>query len=476
MITSTRRVEKLQFPLGGVEGSRNQVIPTITIDLKGLIRSSINMPEQSTNINTIRQTIEKFDKLLGSLEIDDAVLAKNGIPAIRKEINDILKGKWPWTTEKLATTHPDVFLISQVFGSYFRQSTWASFTKTDNEDANGDSIEKPRQALLLLTKNICMRSPIEFSWAMAKLGPLSSSVNMPDLGEAIEILLVQRLVHTSWQLAMTGPSGIIVSDESAAFHAFSSRNGGRFYPYDNAMFRSQFMELIDGHRVDHSPILFVSGIVDQRQFEHMANYYLENAEHPRILRSRRIIGEATGHESVIAPHILTALLDSRVRSISAEHITMVAKPDKMCTMNGSLLQVPYDTDTVPYNDAVVHITKIQRPASLTASSIGTETGHGVPLLYYIGGITDKPRVIILPESQLLAMVETEGLELSKVTDNEGRFLSYYTGAKAETPTASDIETMITTILSGNASAFRRVKTAEDVANEIRANGHSLMRK
>ncbi len=240
---------KCDYPFGGSEGKRT-VEPQVMIDLKRVATEAC-LPARATEIRTIRTTLANLIKTLERLGIEHDALERAGLGGLETETRAVVADNG-MTMERLATNSPGLVALGIILGGHFRQSTWNTFTDAAK--------------LLQTIKNIYNMAPIEFSWATVKLGPDASLSNKPDLGEVGELLLVTRAIDAICNLTGTGPSGMIVSDEAAAFFEFSSRTGIPAFPFDNTAFRNEMMALMNSANGRRSPIVFVSHHVDKVRF------------------------------------------------------------------------------------------------------------------------------------------------------------------------------------------------------------------
>ncbi len=442
---------KCDYPLGGSEGQRT-VEPQVMIDLRRVATGAC-LPARATEIRTIRTTLANLTKTLERLGIGHDALERAGLGGLEAETNAVVADNG-MTTERLATNSPGLVALGIILGGHFRQSTWNTFTDAAK--------------LIQTIKNIYNMAPIEFSWATVKLGPDASLSNKPDLGEVGELLLVTRAIDAIRNLTGTGPSGIIVSDESAAFFEFSSRTGIPAFPFDNTPFRNEMMALMNSTNGRRSPIVFVSHHVDKGRFLSLEHTYRNDGErNERVGRTSRIIAEAISAGSVLLPHTLTALLDARIRDLPRD---MAVDAETMRQMDGKTIRISGSEDPVPLAHKVVHITKINRPGELSGSSLGTETAHGVPVIVSRNG--NKPVIRIVPESEFLAEVEgRKDIGLARVTGLDGTFLCYHMGMPGESLTAPEMEEAILRVFDGAAVDLKSVRSPRqvvmDFSNQLR---------
>jgi hypothetical protein len=162
-------------------------------------------------------------------------------------------------------------------------------------------------------------------------------------------------------------------------------------------------------------------------------------------------------------------MDSRIRALHVNHKALIRDTDAMRKLHGKVISMDgcSAADMVNANEIAVHITKIGRPGELSASSLGTETGHGVPVIGFKGGLRSKPQIRIVPEADLLeAVSKTNGAELTEITDRKGNFMAYYLGPKGEAPSESDVQEMVPKSVEGPAIELKNVRSVEHVISDI----------
>ncbi len=451
IIMRGKTVEK--FPAGGKEIER-QGIRKVEMDLQRAIRDASMMPERALEIRPIRKTLESLAQAFEKNGIDDAALEKEGLPRLHAEVARLSKDNGI-STEKLAEHDHGLVLLALAFGAYFRQSTWANFSD--------------RERLLTTTRNLYEGAAIEFSWGMTKIGPRASFTNTPDLGDVMETVLIEKLIRSANAVAGMAPAGILVVDESASMHNYSKRIGGSAWNFDNSSFRSLFMKLIEDGGEWKTPVVFVSQELDHDKVLNLHGIYRNDEGHERVSRTHRILYEAAGDSASIPAPFLAALMDSRIRALHVNHKALIRDTDAMRKLHGKVISMDgcSAADMVNANEIAVHITKIGRPGELSASSLGTETGHGVPVIGFKGGLRSKPQIRIVPEADLLeAVSKTNGAELTEITDRKGNFMAYYLGPKGEAPSESDVQEMVPKSVEGPAIELKNVRSVEHVISDI----------
>lgn len=442
-----------KFPAGGKEIVR-QGIKKVEMDLQRAIRDASLMPERALEIRPIRKTLESLAQALEKNGIDDEALVKEGLPRLHSEIAKLSKDNGIGT-EKLAEHDQGLVLLALAFGAYFRQSTWANFSN--------------RERLLTTTRNLYEGAAIEFSWGMTKIGPRASFTNTPDLGDVMETVLIEKLIRSADAVAGRAPAGILVVDESASMYNYSRHVGNSGWKFDNSGFRSLFMKLLEDGGDWKTPVVFVSQGLDHEKVLRLYGIYSKDEGHERVARTRRILYEAAGDSASISAPFLAALMDSRIRTLHKDHKALIRNPDAMRKLHGKVIGIDgYSTsDMINANEIAVHVTKIGRTGELSASSLGTETGHGVPVIGFKGGLRSRPQIRIVPEADLLEAVDKAGgVELTEVTDRKGNFMAYYLGPKGESPSESDLQEMIPKALDGPAMELKSVRSVEQVILDI----------
>ncbi len=442
-----------KFPAGGKEIER-QGIKKVEMDLQRAIRDASLMPERALEIRPIRKTLESLAQALEKNGIDDEALAKEGLPRLHSEIAKLSKDNGI-STGKLAEHDQGLVLLALAFGAYFRQSTWANFSN--------------RERLLTTTRNLYEGAAIEFSWGMTKIGPRASFTNTPDLGDVMETVLIEKLIRSADAIAGRAPAGILVVDESASMYNYSRHIGNSAWKFDNSGFRSLFMKLLEDGGDWKTPVVFVSQGLDHEKVLHLYGIYRNDEGHERVSRTRRILYEAAGDSASISAPFLAALMDSRIRTLHKDHKALIRNPDAMRKLHGKVIGIDWysTSDMINANEIAVHVTKIGRPGELSASSLGTETGHGVPVIGFKGGLRSRPQIRIVPEADLLDAVDKAGgVELTEVTDRKGNFMAYYLGPKGESPSESDLQEMIPKALDGPAMELKSVRSVEQVISDI----------
>ena len=442
-----------KFPAGGKEVER-QGIRKVEINLQRAVRDASSMPERALEIRPIRKTLESLAQTLERNGIDDERLEKEGLPRLHEIVAKLSKDNGI-TTEKLAESDPGIVLLALAFGAYFRQSTWANFSD--------------RERLLTTTRNVYEGAAIEFSWGMTKIGPRASFTNTPDLGDVMETVLVEKLISSARAVSGKAPAGILVIDESASMYDYSKSIGGGVWSFDNSGFRSLFMRLLEDGGEWKTPVVFVSQELDHDKVLDLHGIYLNDHEHHRVSRTRRILYEAAGDATAVSAPLLTALMDSRIRALHRDHKALIRDPEAMRKLHGSVISMRgcSKADSVNANDIAVHVTKIGRPGELSASSLGTETGHGVPVIGFKGGLRSRPQIRIVPEADLLEEVgKVGGAELTEIRDKAGNFMAYYLGPKGESPSESDVQEMVPKSIDGPAMELKSVRSVGQVISDV----------
>ncbi len=437
-----------RFPLGGEEICRDG-IRKVQVDLQRVIRDARVMPEQALEASSMRKTLDNLGKTMEKNGISDETLAAEGLPELCSQISKFVKDNG-LTTEKLVGREPRLAQLALTFGSYFRQSTWANFSNPER--------------LLTTIRNVYNGAAIEFSWAMTKLGPRASFTNTPDLGELFETVLVERLISSARAVTGISPAGILIMDESASIYNYTKNHDGMTWEFDNTDFRNNFMKLL-GDDENRIPIVFVAQEIEHGRVMDLHETYRGDGEHHRVVRTRRLIEEALGREAGISAPMFAALMDSRKRTLHNSHRTFAASYEEMRKLHGEVLHMhgSENADAVLASEIATHITKIGRLGEMSASSLGTETGHGVPVIGLKGGLASRPQLRILPEADLLETVERAAgnAELVQITDGNN-FMAYYLGQRGELPSASDLQEIVPKSIGGTAIELKNVRSAEHV--------------
>ncbi len=452
-MATIERKTSAKFPLGGGEASRHST-SRVEIDLQRAIRDASAMPEQAFEVRSMRKTLESLAQALEKNGVTDDMLEEAGLPRLHCDIARLSKDNG-LTTEKLASRDPGLALLALAFGGYFRQSTWANFGSPER--------------LLTTTRNLYNGTAIEFSWAMTKLGPRASLTNTPDLGEVLETVLIERLINATDKLVGRAPAGIIIVDESASIYEYSNGPGGGIWKFNNSDFRNRFVNILGNGSGWRAPVVFVSQEIDHERMVSLHETYRNDEEHHRVARTRRLIQEAIGDAAEISAPLLAALMDSRKRTLRKDHGAIAADPEAMRDLHGAVLSQHGDSsiERVHANDMVVHVTKIGRPGELSASSLGTETGHGVPVIGFKGGLRSRPQLRIVPEVDLLETIErVPTAELTEIVDREGNFMAYYLGKNGETPSECDLQDVIPKTIGGTAIELKNVRSVEQVISDV----------